>query len=155
MSVLNYSNELLMFPPQQYCSRSNVLAYPTKFVAFLSPFVIMAIITVGFETNLKWQNLLMLWNVISNSTMSLKISALAVLFFLPPVISLMNFENNTSLGLVCASVFVPFMYVKTWLFLKWNLYTERQNLQAAQNALEAVEMQPIPESPNNAMETDL
>ena len=165
-SIINYSQELHMVPPQEMCSRSEIQTDVTKFFCFfLLPFVIMVIITIAFDTNF-WQlpylnhiNLQGLYRFIFNQA-SIKSSMIAVLLLLAPMPSLLrglgiiDISNNLEL-LLGGTLFLPFLCVKSPLLLRWHLYTERQNLQAAQDALEAIERQPMPNSPNTMMETDL
>ena len=165
-AIVNYSQELHMFTIQEMCERSEIQTDITNFFGFyVLPLVIIVIITLAFDTKF-WRlpylnhiNLQGLYMFIFNQV-SIKSSMITVLLLLAPMPSLLrglgiiDISNNLEL-LLGGTLFLPFLCVKSPLLLRWHLYTERQNLQAAQNALEAIERQPMPNSPNTVMETDL
>ena len=163
VSIVNYSQELHMFPVQEMCERSEIQTDITNFFGFyVLPLVIIVIITLAFDTKF-WRlpylnhiNLQGLYRFIFNQV-SIKSSMITVLLLLAPMPSILrglgiiDISNNLEL-LLGGSLYLPLLCVKSPLLLRWHLYTERQNLQAAQNALEAIERQPMP---NTMMETDL
>ena len=140
-SVINYSEELHISPPQEICLRSGIKVDPIQFVIFfLLPFSVMAGIAFSFDTNFHLGNLQAIFSLFLNQVSS---SILAILFLLPPCVSLVSFENYNLFGLIGAGLFLPLLGLKGPLMLKWHHYTESQGeaQQAHAQAAEEIEMQ--------------
>ena len=140
-SLINYSIELHISPPLEFCVRSGIIVDPSQIaVLFLLPFSILAIIALAFDTNLHLGNLQALFNMIFSQVSS---SIMAILFLLPACVSLAKFDDNNLQGLTTSSLLLPLLGLKGPLMLKWHHYTESQEevQQAHVHAAEEIEMQ--------------
>ena len=142
ISVINYSQDLKMSPPQKVCTRSgedtNIINF---FIWFLLPFVILSVLTIGVSTNWQCPNLNQIYNEVT-----LKPSIMATLLLFAPMpsvlkgLGILEMSNNFEFLLDC-TLFLPFVALKGPLLLHW--YTDTEDEQADDQAPEEFEMQNV------------
>ena len=142
-SVINYCQDWHIYPPLEFCIKSDVETDVFKFCTyFLMPFAIMSFSTLFISTNfLQFPNLNQLF-----FNVSIKSSFFTFLLFLASTPSVLNslgiieIPQNLEL-LLDASLFWFFVALKGPLLLHWYLDAEGQ--QADDQAPEEFEMQNV------------
>ena len=142
VSVINYSEELHMLPPQALCTRSNVRTNLTDIFYVFLPLLLTFILCTGMS--FQQVNLTLCNQIISVKTGILFISLLAT-----PVPALLNSLNLIEIsthieGLWTTSIFLAFLFIKGPLLVNWTFSFEEQNLQQQHDPeIEEIEMQSV------------
>ena len=142
VSVINYSEELHMLPPQALCTRSNVRTNLTDIFYIFLPLLLTFILCTGMS--FQQVNLTLCNQIISVKTGILFISLLAT-----PIPALLNSLNLIEIslhieGLWTTSIFLAFLFIKGPLLVNWTFSFEEQNLQQQHDPeIEEIEMQSV------------
>ena len=152
VAILNYSQELHIFPHHENCLRSDIIVNPLKFFfAFIFPLAIIFLVNLFFDSN-QWQrprrnhvNMKDIYSVIFNQ---IQIKSSALTFLLLLVIMprfLKSFDclefSTMKVGLLIASYLLVIFIAKGPCMLSWTAFTYKKNLQEAQNSLREAEVE--------------
>ena len=151
-AILNYSQDLHIFPHHENCLRSDIIVNPLKFFfAFIFPLAIIFLVNLFFDSN-QWQrprrnhvNMKDIYSVIFNQ---IQIKSSALTFLLLLVIMprfLKSFDclefSTMKVGLLIASYLLVIFIAKGPCMLSWTALTYKRNLQEAQNNLREAEVE--------------
>ena len=151
-AILNYSQDLHMFPPHENCLRSEIIVNPFKFFfSFIFPLIIILGLNLFFDSN-QWQRpqrnhiyMKDIYSVIYNQ-IRIKSSTLTVLLLLvimPGVLKSFNcLELSTNMeGMLIASLLLLIFIAKGPCMLFWTCQTDHKNLKEAQHNLRILELE--------------
>ena len=152
VAILNYSQDLHMFPPHENCLRSEIIVNPFKFFfSFIFPLIIILGLNLFFDSN-QWQRpqrnhiyMKDIYSVIYNQIRikSSTVTVLLLLVIMPGVLKSFNcLELSTNMeGLLIASLLLLIFIAKGPCMLWWTCQTDHKNLKEAQHNLRILELE--------------